>query len=201
MSWLGRFPKHRIAFTRGFVLLLLALLCFSYTPLLPGALPGGVAYWAGFLLLMSGMLGRLWSLLYLSGYKTRQVVDSGPFSVVRNPLYGFSFLGAVGGALLSNHLGFTLLLLGGYLAYYPFVILSEEAGLRARLGAPYEDYCRRVPRIWPRWSAFQRPESWDVRLRGYDSAWRDALWFPVAFLLLSLYRQAVAGGALPFTLF
>lgn len=200
MSWLGRFPRHRIAFTRLFVLGLLALLLLSGRPLLPGAQPGGVAYWAGFLLLMAGMLGRLWSLLYLSGYKTRQVVDAGPFSVVRNPLYGFSFVGAVGGALVTNHLWFTLLLLGGFLAYYPFVILSEEAGLRARLGSAYEDYCRRVPRLWPRFRGFQRPENWDVRLKGYDSAWRDALWFPVVFVALSLYRRALELGVLPFPL-
>lgn len=200
MGWLGRFPRHRIAFTRIFVLGLLSLLLLTRQPLLSGAQPGGGAYWAGFLLLMASMLGRLWSLLYLSGYKTRQVVDVGPFSLVRNPLYLFSFLGAAGGALLSNHAWVSLLLLGGFVLYYPFVVLSEEAGLRARLGEPYLDYCRRVPRFCPRWSGYRRPEQWDVRLKGYDSAWRDALWFPVAFLLLSLYRQAVAAGQLPFTL-
>jgi len=197
MGWLGRFPRHRIAISRLFLLGLLVVLLVSRAPLLPGAKPGGAAYWLGFLLLMAGMLGRLWSLLYLSGYKTREVVQAGPYSVTRNPLYAFSFVGALGGALVANHLLFGLLLLGGFIVYYPFVVLSEEAGLRARLGEPYEAYCRRVPRLLPRTWRVTRPESWEVRLKGYDSAWRDAVWFPLAFVLLGLYRQALEAGLLP----
>lgn len=198
MGWLGRFPRHRIAISRLFLLGLALLLVATRTPLLPGSRLGGAAYWLGFLLLMASMLGRLWSLLYLSGYKTREVVAAGPFSVTRNPLYLFSFIGAVGGALVANHLWFALLVVGGFIVYYPFVILSEEAGLRKGLGEPYEAYCRRVPRLLPRTLKVTRPETWEVRLKGYDSAWRDAIWFPLAFVLLSLYRQAVESG-LPMT--
>lgn len=187
MGWLGTFPKHRILFSRLFALGLLLALVFTRKPYLQhGWEP--VGHWTGFLLLMASMLGRLWSLLFLSGYKTRQVVDSGPFSMVRNPLYLFSFLGALGFVLVANHLWVAVAVLLAFLLYYPFVVLSEEAGLRKRLGAEYEAYCRRVPRFLPRFSLYQRPEAWDVRLKGYDSAWRDALWFPVVFLLLSLLK-------------
>lgn len=198
---LGAFARHRILVSRLAAAGLLALLLTTERPLIcaPAAALG--AYWLGFVLLMACMLGRLWSLLYLSGYKSRRVVDGGPFSVTRNPLYAFSFVGAVGAALVANHLWLALALLAGYLAYYPFVILAEERGLTRELGADYQDYCRRVPRIWPRWSLYQRPESWEVRLRGYDQAWRDAVWFPLAFALLSLLRQAREAGWLPLHLF
>ncbi len=187
MGWLGTFPKHRILFSRLFALGLVLALVFTRQPFLKDIWEP-VGLWTGFLLMMASMLGRLWSLLFLSGYKTRQVVEAGPFSMVRNPLYLFSFVGAVGFVLVANHLGVALAVLGAFTAYYPFVVLSEEAGLRQRLGQDYEAYCQRVPRFWPRFSLYQRPESWDVRLKGYDSAWRDALWFPVAFLLLNLLK-------------
>jgi len=186
-SWLGTFPKHRILFSRLFAGGLLVVLALSRQPYLNERWEP-VGHWTGFLLMMASMVGRLWSLLFLSGYKTRQVVEAGPFSVVRNPLYLFSFVGALGFVLVANHLGVALAVLGAFVAYYPFVVLSEEAGLRRQLGEAYEAYCRRVPRFWPRFSLYQRPEAWEVRLKGYDAAWRDALWFPVAFALLSLLK-------------
>jgi protein-S-isoprenylcysteine O-methyltransferase Ste14 len=196
VNWLGRFPRHRILVSRLFALGLLLLYLCTARPLAAGR-AAEAAYWTGFLLVMGCMLGRLWSLLYLSGYKTRLVVEAGPFSVTRNPLYLFSFMGAAGLALVANHLWLALALLGAFALYYPFVVRSEEEGLKRELGAAYEDYCRRVPRFWPRWSRYQRPEAWEVRLKSYDQAWRDALWFPLAFLLLSLLRQAQAAGWLP----
>jgi protein-S-isoprenylcysteine O-methyltransferase Ste14 len=194
---LGRFARHRILVSRLFALGLIALLLTTRAPVLRGPAAVAAAYWLGFLLLMACALGRLWSLLFLSGYKTRRVVDAGPYSVTRNPLYAFSFLGALGLALAANHLWLALALLGAFLAYYPFVILSEEEGLRRELGADYEAYCRRVPRIWPRLSLFSQPKDWPVRLDKYSQAWRDALWFPVAFLLLSLLLKAQEAGWLP----
>jgi protein-S-isoprenylcysteine O-methyltransferase Ste14 len=36
---------------------------------------------------------RLWCSLYISGYKNSQLITSGPYSLCRNPLYFFSFVG------------------------------------------------------------------------------------------------------------
>jgi protein-S-isoprenylcysteine O-methyltransferase Ste14 len=192
-----RFARHRILVSRLAVAGLLLLALTTRAPLLTRPAAAAAGYWLGFLLLMACAYGRLWSLLFLSGYKSRRLVDCGPFSVTRNPLYLFSFTGALGAALVANHLWLALALLAGFAAYYPFVILAEERNLARDLGAEYEDYRRRVPRLWPRLSLYQRPESWELRLRGYGQAWRDALWFPPAFLLLSLLRRAHEAGWLP----
>jgi len=197
VSGAGAFARHRILVSRLFVLALVALLLTTRRPFLPGGAAGSAAAGAGFLLVMAGMLGRLWSLLYLSGYKSRQVVDAGPFSVVRNPLYGFSFLAALGLVLVADHLWLAAGLLGAFVLYYPFVVRSEEEGLRRRLGTEYEAYCRRVPRFWPRPRLYRRPERWDVDLKRYGQAWRDALWFPLALLLLGLLKRAWEAGWLP----
>ena len=80
----------------------------------------------------------------------RQLVVSGPYRIVRNPMY----LGA-GLALVGAGLFFRSVPLLGYLAAfmastYLFVHWYEEPALRRTFGSDYEDYCRRVPRWFPR---------------------------------------------------
>ena len=82
----------------------------------------------------------------------RQFVAVGPYRCVRNPMY-------IGGALLLA--GFALYLRSGaalifclpwLLLAHIFVLLYEEPTLRTKFGAPYETYCRTVPRWIPRFS-------------------------------------------------
>lgn len=78
------------------------------------------------------------------------VVATGPYRYVRNPMYVFATLFVVGEAalyrspVLLTYAGFVLA------CFHLFVTLYEEPSLRRRFGAPYEDYCRRVPRWLPR---------------------------------------------------
>jgi protein-S-isoprenylcysteine O-methyltransferase Ste14 len=50
--------------------------------------------WSGLLLILICILGRTWTTLYIGGLKRRTLVTKGPYSVVRNPLYLFTLLGA-----------------------------------------------------------------------------------------------------------
>lgn len=83
---------------------------------------------------------------------TRQLVVTGAYRFVRNPMY-LAALAAVGGqALLLNR---TVLL--GYaavvaLVFHVYVVLGEEPRLRRDFGASYEAYCRGVRRWIPRLS-------------------------------------------------
>ena len=80
----------------------------------------------------------------------RQFVAVGLYRYVRNPMY-------IGGALLLA--GFALYLrswaalafcLPWLLLAHVFVLVYEEPALRRKFGAPYETYCRTVPRWIPR---------------------------------------------------
>jgi protein-S-isoprenylcysteine O-methyltransferase Ste14 len=194
VDWISRLARYRIAVSRLVGLLLLGLLLLSRRPIVTGEGAGLLLYWSGFVLLTVCAYGRLWSLQYLTGFKTRRVIDVGPYSVVRNPLYLFSLLGALGFALVANHVWVAVLLLAAFVLYYPFVVLSEERGLSRKLGADYGAYKERVPRFLPRWSGYREPESFEVQARRFSRAYLDAIWFPAGFLLLSLLLRLKAAG-------
>lgn len=108
--------------------------------------------WTVFLV---GGLVRFWATLYIGARKGHTLIDDGPYSVCRHPLYVGTFLVAIAVALFLHSIAFTVLL-GVVIAYYlRFTIPGEEAELRARLGGPHVEYCRRVPLLWPRWSLFR----------------------------------------------
>src|ERR1700674_3168149 len=51
---------------------------------------------AGVFLILLSILGRTWCTLYIGGRKRRELITQGPYSIVRNPLYLFSSIGAAG---------------------------------------------------------------------------------------------------------
>jgi len=81
--------------------------------------------------------------------KNAEVTASGPYAYVRNPLYLGSLLVAAGFAVAARDWWLAAAMLVFFLAVYLPVILSEEAWLRANF-PQFQDYARRVPRLWPR---------------------------------------------------
>ena len=86
----------------------------------------------------------------------RRLVLRGPYRYVRNPMISGVVFVVFGEALLLSstaHLEWALLFLGMNLVYIP---LLEEPQLKRRFGSEYGEYCRHVPRIFPRFRAWQR---------------------------------------------
>ncbi|MGC2089547.1 MAG: isoprenylcysteine carboxylmethyltransferase family protein, partial [Candidatus Acidiferrales bacterium] len=77
-----------------------------------------------------------------------EVVDTGIYSYLRNPRY-VGMIASVLGACLLAATALMWAICGVWLALVLMVIGFEERELRARLGAPYIEYCRRVPRFIP----------------------------------------------------
>jgi len=89
---------------------------------------------AGFFLIVFCIVGRTWCSLYIGGLKNRSLIDAGPYSITRNPLYVFSVIGAVGvGAQLGS---IVIALLTGVIVWAVFYILifSEERHLVSCFG-------------------------------------------------------------------
>jgi len=103
---------------------------------------------ASYLLVAVATVGRLWCGIYVFGRKSKLLCQEGPYSICRNPLYIFTFLGALGVATASNR---PLLIVGFasiYGLYYFLVVKFEEKRLSQLFGREYEAYCARVSRFW-----------------------------------------------------
>jgi protein-S-isoprenylcysteine O-methyltransferase Ste14 len=153
--------------------------------------------WIGIGLIIVCILGRTWCTLYIGGRKNAAVVDEGPYSVTRNPLYVFSFVGAAGvGAQLGS---FVLAVLATVFVWVVFriVVSSEERHLRDRLGGPYRDYLARVPRFLPRLSLWRNADSLEVRPGRVVRTFLDACMFLVAIPLAEVFEWLQNSGIIP----
>ena len=128
--------------------------------------------WPGIVICFIGATIRFWASGYLR--KDSRPAVGGPYAWVRNPLYLGTWLMAVGTAAAIENwwlLG-TITVLFAWI--YHFIILDEETKLRRIFGAPYEAYCRAVPRFFPRpWPASSKQldeVNPDLSHRRYDWA-------------------------------
>jgi hypothetical protein len=76
-------------------------------------------------------------------------------------------------------------------------VVSEERGLERELGEAYMSYKARVPRFLPKFSLYHNPDEYTIRSRKFTQAYLDAIWFPMAFMLLTLLLELKASGVLP----
>jgi protein-S-isoprenylcysteine O-methyltransferase Ste14 len=93
-------------------------------------------------------MGRLWS-GFISRLEDHRIVDTGPFAIVRHPIYTGIIFAAY---LLAVELGTVPALAGATLFLLAFWMKArvEEEFLRAELGPePYDAYRRRVPMLLP----------------------------------------------------
>ena len=150
----------------------------------------------GTLVVAIGEAIRLWAVHHIGAIsRTRSdrlgpLVSSGPFAVVRNPLYVGNILLWAGFAISANLVWFApvaIVLLG---LEYHAIVRWEEGLLAERIGEPYSEYIARVPRWVP--SLSSRPMSATAAAAAFS--WRDTLFsergtliaIGVGFLLLWL---------------
>ncbi len=145
---------------------------------------------SGVFLIIGGVLGRFWAILYIGAMKNQAVMQDGPYSICRHPLYLFSTMGVVGFGLMLGSLVLT-----AFLGLSVFLILSataarEEMFLRENFGAAYDDYAARVPRIWPRPSLFRTEPEVPVSVKALRVNFADALVF-LAFIPLAELTELI----------
>jgi len=132
----------------------------------------------GFLFLIFAAMGRIWSLAYIAGRKNKSLCQSGPYSITRNPLYFFSFLGAVGLMLVCQSGLLAIVVAAFFLSYYSFVIRGEEIRLAKLHGQEFVEFCNRVPRFWPRFGKSSTTEATvELNLKPFTRGMRETFWF------------------------
>ena len=189
--------RHRIGISRGFFALAIGLMLLTRHRWSDPGLWTGLSGTLGFLAVMVATLGRLWCSIYISGYKTRRVISDGPYSVVRNPLYVFSLIGALGLALVTHSLAIVALMLVFFVGIYPLTVADEEAKLEAALGEEYLAYKARTPRFVPDPSKYRSIDTYTINVPQMQSAFLDAIWFPIGYLALQGLAHAQLANLVP----
>jgi protein-S-isoprenylcysteine O-methyltransferase Ste14 len=92
-----------------------------------------------------------------SGQRATRLNTTGPYSVVRNPLYLGNFLILLGMALLSKVWWFPLLAELAFALYYERIIVAEESFLARRFGRAYVAWAARTPAFMPDPRPWQPP--------------------------------------------
>jgi protein-S-isoprenylcysteine O-methyltransferase Ste14 len=125
--------------------------------------------------------GRVWCSAYIGGRKNYELVQDGPFSIVRNPLYVFSFIGVTGIGLLTGMVTITIFAQIVFVLFHHATILREETVLR-----------------WmPRFSLWREPDEILVRPRFLYLTLRDIAWIVLLFPFVEAIDALQVAGHLP----
>ena len=153
--------------------------------------------WVGLTFILAAVLGRCWCILYLGGHKGATLIQQGPYSVSRNPLYLFSMLAVTGIGAQSGSI-----VLGPILALFVYAVFNnvideEERLLRKVFGPQFDEYCSRVPRFGPRFKHWKTDDSLLISMSGLGNTMRDALPYFLALPLFELIELGQSSGWLP----
>lgn len=162
-------------------------LCSLFVLLL--AKPHPVLYPIGICLVVPGELLRLWACGYLR--KNQDVIMSGPFAHMKNPLYVGTCLILIGLCLAASHpdapskwvlyVALPLFMAIFVFYYFPKKVRVEGDRLRRRFGEKFDEYDRNVPNFFPRLTPYKPADGpqglvWDPQLLKENSEWGTFYW-------------------------
>lgn len=129
----------------------------------------------GLSFMIIGEFLRIWAVGY-AGASTRartlgaarDLVTTGPYGYVRNPLYLGNFLLSFGVCLVANVTWLIPILVLGYVLQYLPIVAVEEGYLLEACGVVYQAYQERVPRFLPSLQPYPQPSC-------HDFSWARAI--------------------------
>jgi protein-S-isoprenylcysteine O-methyltransferase Ste14 len=105
----------------------------------------------GFAFILLGQIIRVSARGYKAEHSqdSRALIQSGPYQVVRNPMYLGIFLIGLGVVLAVFRWWAIMVFVAVFIIRYILLIYKEEKKLFAIFPQAYPEYCRKVPRIFP----------------------------------------------------
>lgn len=183
-KWTAKASKYRIFVSRILFLILTYFFLFTSYPWPKNSILAISLDTLGFILIVLCCFGRIWSSLFICGYKNKKLITVGPYSITRNPLYFFSFLGAVGIGLVSKNIIILFLLTFFFLFYNYIVVLDEEAKLKEIHQDKYVLYKAKTSRVIPKFSNYKEIEQFTVNARLFKRALGDIMWFFWLYIII-----------------
>lgn len=108
----------------------------------------------GLIFILAGQLWRIWSAGVIGLYrgenvKALRLAHTGPYALMRNPLYFGNFMIGLGWAVIAGLKAVIVFVISFIVLYVLVIIPHEEDFLKSKFGHEYESYCERVKRFWP----------------------------------------------------
>lgn len=112
----------------------------------------------GFALIFLGQIIRVSARGYKAEHsgQSQTLIQAGPYQIVRNPMYLGIFLIGLGAVLAMFKWWAVVIFVLVFIFRYMILIDKEEKKLMQLFPQEYQDYCRRVPRIFPSLSSIIR---------------------------------------------
>lgn len=152
---------------------------------------------AGIFLIFVAIAGRTWSALHIGGNKKVVLIDTGPYSIVRNPLYLFTLIGAAGIGAQTSSLAVAAVCTVVTAAVLVLVVSREEDYLRQRFGSAFEDYAARVPRFLPRFHGYRDVEQLTIQPKIVYRTFLESSCFLIAIPAVDAIELARYYGWIP----
>ena len=151
----------------------------------------------GTFLIFICILGRTWCTLYIGGRKKGSLVEYGPYSVSRNPLYMFSLIGALGVGMQTGSLLATATVTAATAVIFVRLVGKEEAVLERLFGDAYRRYAAQTPRFFPKLSGWRDVEELTIKPALMRQTFIEASIFLLAVPFADMIQMAQQAGWLP----
>ncbi|MBL4774774.1 MAG: isoprenylcysteine carboxylmethyltransferase family protein [Mariprofundus sp.] len=136
------------------ILMALAIIVFAH--------PSQSSWLLGLVVVVIGEALRIWASGHI--HKSAQVTCTGPYAMVRHPLYLGHFLIATGFCITGDSIiAFIIVSISFFVIYIP-TWKNEEKNLTELFGATYSDFMATTPALLPRWNraVFSGSFSWPL---------------------------------------
>ena len=141
---------------------------------------------SGIFIVLFGVSLRLWATKHIGRRmlwmkkKGKKLIKTGPYAIVRNPLYIGNITIAAGLSILSELIWIVPLVIIYVFILYHFVALYEEKKLLERWGEEYSAYLSKIPRWIPNLKTLSLSRSGGFK-------WRDAIRSEIPSVYVSLF--------------
>lgn len=151
----------------------------------------------GLLMLLAGIAGRLWSIIYVGGRKNCQLVTLGPYSLTRNPLYLSSMVAIAGATLTYGSILLTILFTALLFLVFRYAARREAAYLGVVFGIQYTSYAASTPLFFPKLALPKTDVNSLFSPRIARTTARDATFLVALIPLIELVQQLHRHDLLP----
>lgn len=192
--------RYRLLISRIFLLIMIIVLLFSDNKVDNWSPAYNWLEFFGYFFGLIGVFGRIWSSLFIEGNKTQKLIVKGPYSLMRNPLYFFSFILLIGFCFfIKSILVFTTFFLI-WILIYRNTMNSEEKNLISNHNEEYVDYYNKTPKIFPNFNlykSFSVKDKMNIDIKKIERVLTESFGFLFLFGIIKVIEYLHLSGILP----